>query len=155
MASIAAAAATTAGDNNSPSVDTFSVNVTSCASPAFPGETPCTDILVSIVPPDGGTRPPTDVCCVVDVSGSMGVECTNGTKKDGCVCCERDAPFFKIVLCGHHHHHHRHICFVASGDSESQGLSVMDVVKHACKTVLNCLTAQDRFSVVAYSTRSH
>ena len=45
-----------------------------------------------------GTRPPTDVCCVVDVSGSMQLECSNG-------------------------------------DAESQGLSVLDVVKHACKVV--------------------
>lgn len=64
-----------------------------------------------MVPPSMGTRPPTDVCCVVDVSGSMGVECANG-------------------------------------DAESQGLSVLDVVKHACKTVAHSLSAQDRFSLV-------
>lgn len=58
-----------------------------------------------------GTRPPTDVCCVVDVSGSMGIECHNG-------------------------------------DAESQGLSVLDIVKHACKTVAHSLTAQDRFALV-------
>ena len=64
-----------------------------------------------------GTRPPTDVCCVVDVSGSMGIECTNG-------------------------------------DSESQGLSVLSVVKHACKTVIHSLTPQDRFTLVKYSTNA-
>ena len=30
------------------------------------------------MPPAAGARPPTDVVCVVDVSGSMGIECTNG-----------------------------------------------------------------------------
>ena len=65
----------------------------------------------SVVPPTSGERPPTDVCCVVDVSSSMGAECTNG-------------------------------------DAESQGLTVLDVVKHACKTIAQSLSSQDRFSLV-------
>jgi len=39
-----------------------------------------------------------------------------------------------------------------NGDSESGGLAVLDVVMHACKTIVHSLTAQDRFSLVAYST---
>jgi hypothetical protein len=74
-------------------------------------------ILQSINAPPMGARPPTDVCCVVDVSGSMGSECTNG-------------------------------------DSESQGLSVLAVVKHACKTVVHSLTPEDRFCLVSYSTNA-
>lgn len=32
------------------------------------------DVLVSIRPPEGTTRTPSDICCVIDISGSMGTE---------------------------------------------------------------------------------
>jgi hypothetical protein len=35
-----------------------------------------------------------------------------------------------------------------NGDAESQGLTVLDVVKHACKTIAHSLSSQDRFSLV-------
>ena len=63
------------------------------------------------------TRTPVNICAVVDVSGSMGVEAQNG-------------------------------------DAESQGLSVLDIVKHAIKTIINSLTDQDKFALVAYSTEA-
>ena len=63
------------------------------------------------------TRTPVNICAVVDVSGSMGVEAQNG-------------------------------------DAESQGLSVLDIVKHAIKTIINSLTYQDKFALVAYSTEA-
>mmetsp|Transcript_6365 Transcript_6365/g.3600 ORF Transcript_6365/g.3600 Transcript_6365/m.3600 type:complete len:92 (+) Transcript_6365:421-696(+) len=62
-----------------------------------------------------------DICCVVDVSGSMQVEATmTGT----------------------------------SGDKESYGLSQLDVVKHAVKTVIHNLQPQDRLALVVFSTES-
>ena len=78
----------------------LSVRISSAPKTGFPSmlESPQAkqDLLCSILPPAGGTRSATDVCCVVDVSGSMMLEAKNG-------------------------------------DSESQGLSVLDVVKHACE----------------------
>lgn len=33
-------------------------------------------VLVSLIPPEGGKRTPSDIICVIDVSGSMGTEAT-------------------------------------------------------------------------------
>lgn len=74
-------------------------------------------ILIRAVPPRG-VRTPCDVCCVVDVSGSMAAEATVQN---------------------------------ASGENESHGLSLLDVVRHACKTVIQTLGSNDRFSLVTYS----
>jgi len=41
-----------------------------------------------------------------------------------------------------------------SGASESHGLNLLDIVKHAVVTVANVLGADDRLAVVAYSTQS-
>jgi len=38
------------------------------------------------------------------------------------------------------------------GDEESHGLSLLDVVKHAVKTIINTLGPNDRLSIVAYSS---
>ena len=70
MAAVTAAAATGAPEP-------IRCRVSSAPSTNFPGskaETePYTDLLVSLQPPTDGLRPPTDVACVVDVSGSMRV----------------------------------------------------------------------------------
>ena len=76
--------------------------------------------MVSIKPKDSENRPPCDICCVVDVSGSMGSEAK--TKND-------------------------------KGDVESHGLTLLDIVKHAVKTVVMCLEANDRMSLVVYDTQ--
>lgn len=76
-------------------------------------------VLASIKPPDGDTRTPSDICCVIDVSGSMGAEAT---------------------VQG------------AGGKNEQMGLSMLDVVKHAVKTIIESLTPEDRLSVVSYSS---
>lgn len=34
------------------------------------------DVLISVTPPEGTARTPANVCCVVDISGSMGGEAT-------------------------------------------------------------------------------
>lgn len=51
------------------------VNVVTAAQPVVgrPGDY---DVLVSVKPPEGKARVPLDICCVVDVSGSMCVEAT-------------------------------------------------------------------------------
>lgn len=79
------------------------------------------DMYVSIIPPMEGTRTPVDICCVIDTSGSMGVE-TEVKLDDGTV--------------------------------ERNGLSVLDVVKHAVKTVVSSLNSNDRISIVSFSDRA-
>ena len=76
-------------------------------------------LMLTLQPPAGLARTPTDVCCVVDVSGSMGAEAT--MKGEG-------------------------------GSTETHGLSLLDVVKHAVTTIISVLGPQDRLSLVAYSS---
>lgn len=40
------------------------------------------------------------------------------------------------------------------GEGESTGLSVLDLVKHACRTILSTMTAEDRLAIVTFSNRS-
>jgi len=75
---------------------------------------------VSIVPPAGETRPPLDICCVVDTSGSMSSSAAITT----------------------------------NAGTEGQGLTVLDIVKHAVKTVIQSLGAEDRLALVAFSSGS-
>jgi len=77
------------------------------------------EVLVSACPPVGTTPTPTDVCLVIDTSGSMGT--------------------------------------IASipgdtGARESHGLSLLDVVKHAVRTIIHTLSPGDRLSVVSFSS---
>lgn len=67
----------------------------------------------------GLKRSPADICCVVDISGSMGTEASVKT---------------------------------GTGKEEKHGLSLLDIVKHAVKTVVHSLEAKDRFSLVVFST---
>lgn len=69
----------------------------------------------------GAVRMPLDICCVVDVSGSMssGASIKTGT-----------------------------------GQTEAHGLSVLDVVKHAVKTVIHGLDPRDRVAVVAFESNA-
>jgi len=76
-------------------------------------------VMVTAVPPEGRRRRATDIVCVVDVSGSMGVEASVQNEQ---------------------------------GAKEAHGLSVLDVVKHAVRTVINALGESDRLALVAYST---
>jgi Mg-chelatase subunit ChlD len=79
------------------------------------------DIIIhtSISPGPGLKRSPADICCVVDISGSMGAEATVKT---------------------------------GTGKEEKHGLSLLDVVKHAVKTVVHSLEPNDRFALVVFST---
>lgn len=76
------------------------------------------EMLISIVPPLGSVRTPSDICCVVDVSTSMAAE---AMLADG------------------------------AGVSVSHGLALIDIVKHALRTVIHLLNGRDRLALVAYS----
>merc|ERR1719230_1376366 len=66
-------------------------------------------------------RAPTDVCCVVDISGSMSQEATYEDENE---------------------------------NVKSDGLTYLDIVKHAVKTVMHILNDQDRLALVAFDNRA-
>jgi len=68
-------------------------------------------------------RVPVDICCVIDVSGSMALDATYQDPND---------ETKKI----------------------SEGLTILDIVKHSVKTVICTLTDQDRLSIVSFSSQS-
>ncbi|KAJ3085923.1 hypothetical protein HK102_013684, partial [Quaeritorhiza haematococci] len=76
------------------------------------------DALVKVAPPDGTRRSQLDVCCVIDISGSMGEEVVIKT---------------------------------AEGSVERDGLSILDIVKHAVKTIIHTLNPTDRLALVSFS----
>jgi len=78
-------------------------------------------LLVSVKPPEGQVRTPSDICCVVDISGSMGAQASIAS---------------------------------STGETESDGLSLLDIVKHAVKTIICTLGPQDRLAIVAYSSNA-
>lgn len=75
-----------------------------------------------VVPPEGTTRTPADIVCVIDVSGSMGINAT--VQND-------------------------------EGGLESNNLSILDIVKHAVKTIIATLQPHDRLGLVSYSTKAN
>jgi len=81
------------------------------------------DILVRVLPPDStdGSRPPSDVVCVVDVSGSMAKSATIQATK-------------------------------GEAAQEDDGLTILDVTKHAVRTIINTLKPTDNFALVSYSS---
>jgi hypothetical protein len=76
---------------------------------------------ISINPPTGNSKTPSNICCIVDISGSMSAEVS-----------------FKNEF----------------GQSESNGLSQLDLVKHALRTIIYSLSSNDRLSVVVFSSYS-
>jgi hypothetical protein len=75
--------------------------------------------MFTLQPPSGTQPTPTDICCVIDVSGSMGTEA-------------------KLQN--------------AEGKSEAHGLSILDIVIHAVRTIIHILSDRDRLAIVVYST---
>lgn len=75
-----------------------------------------THVCVSVRVPEGN-RKPVDVCCVVDISGSMGTTAKYEAE---------------------------------DGEMRDDGLSLLDIVKHAVKTVIHTLGDEDRLSLVAF-----
>ena len=74
-------------------------------------------VIVTVVPPTGAARMPSDIVIVVDTSGSMGSDAT-------------------------------------SNGVESSGLNILDIVKHAIKTIISVLDEHDRLSIVSYSDQA-
>jgi adenylate kinase family enzyme/Mg-chelatase subunit ChlD len=66
-------------------------------------------------------RLPVDVCCIIDVSGSM-----------------KSVASYED----------------AAGNVVDDGLTILDVVKHAVKTVMNILQDDDRLAIVAFSNKA-
>ncbi|EWC47936.1 hypothetical protein DRE_02818 [Drechslerella stenobrocha 248] len=88
------------------------------------------NFLVSVVPPrepvktkKGPKRAPLDLCCVIDVSGSM----------------EESAPAPAES---------------AGKAKEDTGLTILDVVQHAMKTIIATLDDNDRLAIIAFDSRA-
>lgn len=77
-----------------------------------------TYVLVSIIPPLGVVRTPTDICCVIDTSLSMNEEAS--VKTD-------------------------------TGVTETHGLSLLDIVRHAVDTIIEAMLPQDRLCLISFS----
>lgn len=77
------------------------------------------EVVVSVHVPDDENRKPVDICCVVDISGSMGTTAT----------------------------------YEEEGAVKDDGLSILDIVKHAVKTVMHTLKDEDRLALVAFDDR--
>lgn len=101
-----------------PTKEEISLKVTSTKVP----DSTDSFVHVAVTCGPGTTRTPLDVCCVVDVSGSMS-----------------DSASIKNE----------------NGVSEGHGLTILDVVKHAVKTIIQSLEPCDRISVVAFESRPH
>jgi len=97
--------------------DTIQVSIT----PGQVGDDSTVPVLVSIKPPQGTVRTPSDIIIVVDVSWSMTME---------------------AVVQG------------ADGKSESNGLSMLDIAKHAVRTIIRSLGAQDRLAIVSFCKKA-
>lgn len=76
-------------------------------------------VMVSVQVPECPKRTPADICCLVDISGSM-----------GCAAVESD------------------------GVVNKDGLSILDIAKHALKTVVHSLCDDDRLALVAFDHRA-
>eukprot|EP00945_MAST-04E_sp_MAST-4E-sp1_P006222 g6222.t1 len=102
----------------------YTVEVTEAQSSLNTEEPESKDLLVlaQVRPPKDCQRPPADIVCVIDVSGSMG---SGVTIKNG------------------------------KGVEEQTALTILDVTKHAVRTVMEVLGPNDRLSLVKYSTEAH
>jgi len=78
-------------------------------------------VTVSTQVPEAARREPADICCVIDISGSMSSAATYETE---------------------------------DGKVQDDGLSVLDIVKHATKTVLKALQHDDRLAIVAFNDKA-
>ena len=110
--------------------DSLKINVAPCEEIPNSGKDNA-EIAVTVGIPDlellnerGLTnRTPVDVCCVIDVSGSMGTDATYQDPNDE-----------TKTLC--------------------DGFTILDIVKHAVKTVIHTLTDQDRLSLAVFNNQA-
>ncbi|KAI3649024.1 hypothetical protein MP228_006878 [Amoeboaphelidium protococcarum] len=98
--------AATQADNLAPALDDQLVKVVKWTHNNYMG--------VTISGPDSKKPHPIHVCCVIDISGSMGTEAT-------------------------------------ISNQESDGLTLLDLVKHACLTIIESLNAYDKLSLISFS----
>eukprot|EP00933_Yihiella_yeosuensis_P034176 TRINITY_DN276_c0_g1_i2.p1 TRINITY_DN276_c0_g1~~TRINITY_DN276_c0_g1_i2.p1 ORF type:complete len:665 (+),score=119.54 TRINITY_DN276_c0_g1_i2:65-2059(+) len=78
-------------------------------------------VLVRLEGLEGSECTPSDFCCVLDVSGSMGNVAT----------------------------------IKSNGQSESHGMTLLDIAKHGVRTIAKSLKEKDRLCVVAFSHVAH
>ena len=105
-------------DSNADAVDDdHTVTMTIAPAADIGPEGGTVDVVVTINPPQSTLRKPVDVCCLVDISGSM----DDVAEYEG-----------------------------ADGQITNDGLNLLDVAKHAVKTVAHMLNEHDRLSIVAY-----
>jgi Mg-chelatase subunit ChlD len=104
-------------DAHSTDIDLPSLQLAPCEDVSEAGAE--THVMVSVQVPDCSQRTPADICCLVDVSGSMG---TAAVESDGVV--------------------------------NKDGLSILDIAKHALKTVVHSLGDDDRLALVAFDHRA-
>ena len=100
-------------------------------------------VLVSTYAPLIKERVPSDIVLVVDISGSMGNDATTQVRLRG-----RDTTSYTPHVPSQlstppTHHHHQGV--------EYSGLSLLDIVKHAVKTVIATLGDKDRLALVSYA----
>jgi len=76
------------------------------------------NVVVEVSVPEAQQRDPVDICCVVDISGSMDTAATH------------EAP---------------------DGTIHNDGLSILDLVKHAVKTIAHMMHPEDRLALVPFS----
>eukprot|EP01125_Pyxidicula_operculata_P021770 TRINITY_DN8628_c0_g1_i1.p1 TRINITY_DN8628_c0_g1~~TRINITY_DN8628_c0_g1_i1.p1 ORF type:complete len:1076 (+),score=188.04 TRINITY_DN8628_c0_g1_i1:27-3230(+) len=79
------------------------------------------DVAITLKVPDLTTRVPIDICCVIDISGSMGEDAKFQDPND-------------------------------ETKTVSEGMNILDIVKHAVKTIIYTLTENDRISLVEFDT---
>ncbi len=131
-------------------------------------------VLLESTQPEGSTRTPvssyiflrclsflvlifllqSDVVCVVDISGSMGKHFCRAY--DGLCDLILDFFLFLDLICMFYYRNDlvggEATLATATGAKESHGLSLLDIVKHAVRTVAHSLTQDDRLAVVVYAT---
>lgn len=93
------------------------VNISPCEKPTE--EKRFIDVAITVNVPDIQERVPIDVCCVIDISGSMGDNAKFQDPND-------------------------------ETKTISEGVTILDLTKHAVKTVIETLTENDSLSIVSF-----
>jgi hypothetical protein len=103
------------------------------------------ELLISLLPPAqpkhdrekmAGRRAPLDLCLVIDVSGSMNAEAPVPGEQGKYIVCY--CGLFSSNTC-------------LLDKNETTGLSVLDVVKHATRTIIESMSDDDRIAIVTFS----
>eukprot|EP01118_Nematostelium_gracile_P010580 TRINITY_DN3664_c0_g1_i1.p1 TRINITY_DN3664_c0_g1~~TRINITY_DN3664_c0_g1_i1.p1 ORF type:complete len:804 (-),score=283.41 TRINITY_DN3664_c0_g1_i1:97-2508(-) len=101
-------------------LDKTQIQLMAVAEPASERNNDTTyNVLVTVLPPQGKERQPVDICCVIDISGSMGEEAAIQDE---------------------------------NGKKEQHGLTLLNIVVHAVKTIVAAASDKDRVAVVTYHT---